>query len=171
MKQYLRIGCIVRAHGVHGAVKIEPATDRIERFRGLSSAFLEQGKGMRPVKVSDVRLLNDAVALKIEGVETVEAANLLRGAFLCVDRAHAVELPENSYFIADLIGLTASDTDGTIYGKITDVWEMPANDVYVIEKGRLKVPALKRVLNEVDPENGKIVFDADTLREVGLFED
>ena len=80
MKQYLRIGCIVRAHGVHGAVKLQPTTDRIERFRGLSHAYLEERNGaIRPVEVSGVRLLNDAVALEIAGVDTVEAAERLRG--------------------------------------------------------------------------------------------
>lgn len=99
MKQYLRIGCIVRAHGVHGAVKLQPTTDRIERFRGLSHAYLEERNGaIRPVEVSGVRLLNDAVALEIAGVDTVEAAERLRGAYLSVDRAHTVPLPRGHLF-------------------------------------------------------------------------
>ncbi|MDO4492620.1 MAG: ribosome maturation factor RimM [Clostridia bacterium] len=171
MKQYLRIGCIVRAHGVRGDVKLEPTTDRVERYRGLSHAFLEQKGSYTEVKLSNVRLMNDAVVLHIAGTDTVDAANLLRGAFLCVDRAHAVKLPEHTYFISDLIGLTASDTEGRVYGKITEVYEYPANDVYVIDDGKLMVPALKKVLHEVAPEEGRIVFDAEVLKEVGLVAD
>lgn len=172
MKQYLRIGCIVRAHGVHGAVKLQPTTDRIERFRGLSHAYLEERNGaIRPVEVSGVRLLNDAVALEIAGVDTVEAAERLRGAYLSVDRAHTVPLPAETYFVADLIGCDTFDTAGRRYGKVTDVVETGANDVYVIENGKLMVPALKRVLHEVATEEQRIVFDAKVLSEVGLFED
>ena len=49
--------------------------------------------------------------------------------------------------------------------------ETGANDVYVIENGKLMVPALKRVLHEVATEEQRIVFDAKVLSEVGLFED
>lgn len=171
MKPYLRIGCIVRAHGVHGAVKLTPTTDVLERFRGLSHAYLEERGAVRPVKVSDVRLLNDAVALRIEGVDSVEAATALRGAYLCVDRAHAVSLPKDTYFVTDLIGCETSDTAGKTYGRVTDVLETGANDVYVIENGKLMVPALKRVLHEVAVEEQRIVFDAAVLSEVGLFAD
>ena len=147
MKQYLRIGCIVRAHGVHGAVKLQPTTDRIERFRGLSHAYLEERNGaIRPVE-------------------------RLRGAYLSVDRAHTVPLPADTYFVADLIGCDTFDTAGRRYGKVTDVVETGANDVYVIENGKLMVPALKRVLHEVATEEQRIVFDAKVLSEVGLFED
>ena len=171
MKPYLRIGCIVRAHGVHGAVKLMPTTDDIDRFRGLSQAFLEERGQFRPVEISDVRLLNDAVALHLRGVDSVEAATALRGAYLCVDRAHTVALPPDTYFIADLIGCEAGDTDGRRYGRITDVLQTGANDVYVVENGKLMVPALKRVLHEVCVEEKRIVFDAAVLSEVGLFAD
>ena len=53
-----------------------------------------------------------------------------------------------------------------------DVYETNANDVYVVKGGKtLSAPALKRLLHTVDIENKRIVFDADVLEEVGLFED
>ena len=76
-----------------------------------------------------------------------------------------------TYFVADLIGCDTFDTAGRRYGKVTDVVETGANDVYVIENGKLMVPALKRVLHEVATEEQRIVFDAKVLSEVGLFED
>ena len=113
----------------------------------------------------------DAVVVVIEGYDTVEAAQSLRGGFLCVDRAHAAQLPEYTYFIADLMGLAVTDTEGTAYGKVTDVLSTGANDVYVIDGGKLMVPALKKVIERVDVEAGEMVLKADVLREVGLFED
>ena len=56
-------------------------------------------------------------------------------------------------------------------GKITDVLSTGANDVYVIDGGKLMVPALKKVIEKVDVAGGQMVFKADVLREVGLFAD
>lgn len=171
MNNVLRIGKIVRAHGVQGAVKVVPLTDDPRRFLALKEAFLEIDEKLKPVTVHGAKLLNDGVQLSIDGVDTRNAAEALKDAFLAVDRAHAVKLPAYTYFIEDLIGCNTFDTEGASFGKITDVMEMPANDVYVIADGKLMVPALKRVLYEVDTETKRIVFDAAVLREVGLFAD
>jgi 16S rRNA processing protein RimM len=168
---YYRIGLIVRPHGVHGAVKVEPLTDSSRRFRGLSEAFLEMHGEMRPVHLSVASVAPDAVILTVEGCDTPETANGLRGAYLCVDKAHRVKLPKDTYFVTDLIGCDTFDTEGNAFGKLTNVYETGANDVYEIANGKLMVPALKRVLNEVDTDGSRIVFDAAVLKEVGLFED
>lgn len=168
---FYRIGAIMRPHGVHGAVKVEPLTDSSKRFRNLRDAFLELHGEMRPVQLSVASVAPDAVILTVDGCDTPEAANALRGAYLCVDRAHRVQLPKDTYFITDLIGCDTFDTDGNAYGKLTNVYETGANDVYEIANGKLMVPALRRVLSEVDTDGGRIVFDAEVLKEVGLFED
>lgn len=168
---YYRIGVIVRPHGVHGAVKVEPLTDSSKRFRNLKDAFLEMHGEMRPVQLCVSSVTPDAVILTVEGTETPEQANGYRGAYLCVDKAHRVKLPKDSYFVTDLIGCETFDTDGNAFGKLTNVYETGANDVYEIANGKLMVPALKRVLAEVDTDNERIVFDAAVLKEVGLFED
>ena len=168
---FYRIGVIVRPHGVHGAVKVEPLTDSSKRFRGLTEAFLELHGEMRPVQLSVASVSQDSIILSVEGFETPEQANALRGVYLCVDRAHRVKLPKDTYFVTDLIGCETFDTEGNAFGKLTNVYETGANDVYEIEHGKLMVPALKRVLSEVDTDAGRIVFDAEVLKEVGLFED
>ncbi|MEZ4509798.1 MAG: PRC-barrel domain-containing protein, partial [Eubacteriales bacterium] len=76
-----------------------------------------------------------------------------------------------TYFVVDLIGCETFDTNGKAYGKLTDVLETGANDVYEIDGGKLLVPALKKVLHEVDIERGRIVFEAAVLEEVGCFAD
>lgn len=169
--KYLRIGQVVRSHGVRGDIKLQSLTDDPARFLSLKQAYLERNGAYTPVSPSGMRLLGNGCALHLPGCDSVEAAEALRGAFLCVARADAAPLPEGSYFIADLIGCEALDSEGKRYGKVTDVLTLPANDVYEIDGGKLLVPALKRVLKEVDAENGRMVFDAEVLREVGLFAD
>lgn len=173
MKQnYLRVGQIVRAHGVRGDVKLLPLTDDPARFRAIKTAYLETTAGAyAPVAVIDARIAPDAVLLHIEGVDTVEQAEALKNRYLCVDRENAVKLQKDTYFVADLIGCDTVDTNGKAYGKLTDVLETGAVDVYEINGGTLLVPALKKVLHEVDVEHGRIVFEADVLEEVGCFAD
>ena len=171
MKPYLRIGCIVRPHGVRGALKIMPETDDLNRFRSLDQAYIEYPDRYEAVRITGVQLQSSNVIVQIESCNSADEALALKGRFLCVDRAHAVSLPDGAYFICDLIGCGVYDTDGKSYGKITDVYSTPANDVYVIENGRLSVPALSKLISSVDLEKERIVLRADVLGEVGLFED
>ena len=171
MTEFLRVGFIARPHGLKGAVKLDPLTDNVARFKGMQEGYLELHGSYTPVRLSVLSCRPDAVVIQIEEYDTVEAAQLLRGGFLCVDRAHAAQLPAYTYFIADLIGLSVFDTEGNAYGKVTDVLSTGANDVYVIDGGKLMVPALKKVIERVDPAGGEMVFKADVLREVGLFAD
>ena len=79
-------GQIVRAHGVHGDVKIIPLTDDPARFRQLKTAYLETTAGAyAPVAVTGARFLPDAVLLHLEGYDTVEHAETLKNVYLCVN--------------------------------------------------------------------------------------
>lgn len=171
MTEFLRVGFIARSHGLKGAVKLDPLTNDVTRFKGMKEAYLELHGSYAPVRLSVLSCRPNAVVVQLEGYDTVEDAQLLRGGFLCVDRAHAAQLPEYTYFIADLVGLAVWDTEGAAYGKVTDVLSTGANDVYVVDGGKLMVPALKKVIERVDVEGGEMLLKADVLREVGLFAD
>lgn len=169
---HFRIAQILRPHGIRGEVKVFPLTDELSRFKKLREAYLERGGQYEAVIVDGSKNAAGAVVLHIEGVNTPEEAEKLRGLYICVDRDHAVKLPEGVYFVADMIGCLVTSTEGQELGRLTDVLETNANDVYVIEgKRRLMVPALKKLLNTVDIGNKRIVLDAGVLSEVGLFED
>ena len=172
MEEYLRTGLILRPHGVTGGFKLLPLTHDVNRFAHMKSAFIERNGSYEPVALERVSIGQDAVLVWLKGVSTREEAEALRDHYLCVDRAHAAPLPPGQYFVADLIGCRVTDTNGVELGELTDVLETGANDVYVISGKRgLMVPALKKLLAQVDVENGHIVLDAQVLEEVGLFED
>lgn len=170
--EYLRIGLIVRPHGVRGALKLESTTFDITRFKSLSDAFIESNGTYTPVKVLSSSYSGKEAYVTLEGVDSREKAESLRGHFLCVDRAHAAKLPEGQYFVVDIIGCAVYDTDNNYIGELVDVTEHPASDVYEIktESGKIYVPALKKLLVNVDIENKRIVVDKTVLSEVGLFE-
>ena len=168
----MRVGLILRPHGVRGGVKLLPLTEDIERFRHLREGYIERDGAYVPIRVLGASIQPDAVFLRLAGCEDREAAEALRNHYICVDRAHAVKLPPGRYFVADMIGCAVEDSNGNPLGLLTDVLETGANDVYVIKGEReLMVPALKKLLDLVDVENKRIVLNAQVLEEVGLFAD
>lgn len=171
-KDYLRVGVILRPHGVKGALKVLPLSDDPGRFNALSDAYLEIAGKYQSVKVKNATVSGEDVYLQLEGYEDRNAAETLRNRYLCVDRKNARKLPKGEYFVVDLIGCEVFDTDGISYGKLTEVYFTGANDVYEIKgEQKLLLPALRKVLKEVDIENKKITLYKDVLAEVGLFED
>jgi len=165
-KEYLEAGKIVTTHGIKGEVKIMPYTDTPELLCEFERLFL--GKNKDEVYIERSRTAKNMVIAKLEGINTVEDAEKLRNKILFMHRDD-LELDENTYFIQDLIGIEVKDVDsGFVYGKITDVLQNGANDVYVIkgDDREYLVPAIPDVIISTDIDN-----DIMTIRPLeGLFD-
>ena len=100
-----RIGLFLRPHGVRGEVKMLSLTDDPKRFSRVHDAYIEYREGdYRPIRVQSARTIGEGFAIaKIDGIDTMDQAETLRDKYLCVDREHAVKLPEDTYFVKDLI--------------------------------------------------------------------
>ncbi len=141
-KQFLDSGKIVGTHGIKGEVRIEPWAD--------SPAFLCIRVKSRPHK--------NITLCKIEGVDTIEAAERLRGRIVYINRDD-VRLDEGVHFVQDLIGSEVRDYDtDAFYGTLTDVLRTGANDVYEITRdGRQYLaPVIDEVVRAIDTENGVV---------------
>ena len=148
-KEYLEAGKIVTTHGVRGEVKIMPYTDTPELLCEFDRLFI--GKDKAEIYIDRARVAKNMVIAKIEGIDTVEAAEKYRNKVLFMHRDD-LELDEDTYFIQDLIDMKVKDADsGFVYGKITDVLQNGANDVYVIKGDReYLVPAIPDVVISTD---------------------
>jgi 16S rRNA processing protein RimM len=154
---YLQIGKIVNTHGVRGEIKIIPLTDDPKRYNQLTTVMVEKDGKLIQHTIERVRYVKNTVIVKLEGIDDMDQALQLKEAFLVVDRKDAVILPEDSYFICDIIGLKVYDRERGFMGVITDVLETGSNDVYVVAlegKKDVLIPALKSVVNEISIENG-----------------
>ncbi len=173
LSTHLMIGEITRPQGIRGEVKVRPATNDPNRFYDLDRVFLKRGEEYVERHISVSRVEPDAVYMTFEGVTDRNAAEALRGEFIYVDRAHAVQLPEDANFICDLIGCEGVDTNGRRLGRMIDVMQPGGNDVYVFHGplGEVLVPALKSVVAEVNVAEKRIVFDAKRLNEVAVFDE
>lgn len=158
MQKYLEIGKIVSVHGLKGEVRVQPWCDTPDYFCRFKKLYSRDG--ICKYQIEHSREQGNIVLVKIKGIDTVEAAQALRGRVLYMDRADA-ELPEGSYFVADLIGLDVVDEDGKSYGVLSDVLKTGANDVYEIknESGKAYyIPAIPSVVLITDIEGGRMVI-------------
>ena len=172
--EYLQIGEIVRPQGIRGEVKLRAMTSDPGRYARLETVYLLENGSYRAVRVLSGRAQQGFAYLKLDGVNDRNQAEALRGRGVFVDRAHAIELGEDENFVCDLIGLQAVDTQGAPLGTLRDVLSPNAVcDVYVFDtpRGELMIPALRRVVREVDLDAGRIVLDEAVLPEVAVWED
>ena len=158
-KRFLECGKIVATHGLRGEVKVLPWCDGPEALVPIKTFYLDGGN--TPKRAERCRIQKNMVLLKLEGVDTPEAAQALRGRVLWLDREEDT-LEEGQYYIQDLIGLTVEDADtGEVYGTLRDVTETGANDVYHVAfpDGRVQlIPAIPQVIVEIDIDGGKMLI-------------
>ena len=158
-KRFLECGKIVATHGLRGEVKVLPWCDGPEALVPIKTFYLDGGN--TPKRAERCRIQKNMVLLKLEGVDTPEAAQALRGRVLWLDREEDT-LEEGQYYIQDLIGLSVEDADtGERYGILRDVTETGANDVYHVAfpDGRVQlVPAIPQVVLDIDLEGGVMLI-------------
>ena len=160
MQKRLEIGQIVNTFGIKGEVKVAPFTDDINRFDDLKKVYVRTKKDLKIYKVENARYHKNMVLLKFEGINNPEEAELLKNSFLEVDREDAIPLEEGTYFIVDLIGLDVYTDDGKLLGKVEDIYNTGANDIYVVkdELGKqILLPGIDDVIKEVKLEDRIIV--------------
>ncbi len=160
MEQLMEIGQIVNTYGIKGFVKVVPFTDDYTRFEDLTSVYIETKNSLKSVVIEEVKYSKNLVLLKLKGIDDVNTAEIYKNCYLKIDRKDAVKLPEDSYFIVDLIGLEVYTEDNNNLGKIVDVYPTGANDIYVVkdELGKqVLLPAIGEVIKNVDLENKKMI--------------
>lgn len=159
MEQLLQVGVITQTHGVRGEVKVFPTTDDPQRFKQLKHVVLDTGKETLPLEIQSVKFFKQFVILKFKGIDNINDIERYKRCPLLVEREDAVELEEDEYFIADMIGMEVVTEDGESFGTLKDVMETGANDVYVIgssEHGEVLVPAIRECILDVDIKERKM---------------
>ena len=151
-QQYIEAGKIVNTHGVAGEVKIEVWLDSPQFLRRFPRVFVNGAeKRLLAGKVQKSFLI-----AKLEGVDDVNAAMLLKGKTVTVDRSD-VRLPRGTFFVQDILGASVVDEQGTEIGKLTDVLERPAHNIYVVQgEQEHLIPAVPEFILKTDAEAGVI---------------
>lgn len=160
MEQFLQVGVITSTHGIRGEVKVFPTTDDPGRFKKLKHVILETKKERLSLEVQSVKFFKQFVILKFKGIDNINDVEQYKSCSLWVSREDAVELKQDEYFIADLIGMYVyRDEETEVFGTLKDVIETGANEVYIIdsaEYGEVLVPAIRQCILHVDVEEKKM---------------
>ena len=162
-RDWVVIGEITRPHGIKGAVRVTVHTDYPERFDSLSQVYIMPAGGGLPREVSFalVGRHKQQLICCLEDVSSREAAEKLRGMLLVIPRDEAIKLPPDHYYIFELVGLAVYTEDGKHLGRLKDVLQPGANDVYIVEAEALDheilLPAIKDVIISVDLAKGQML--------------
>lgn len=160
MQNLLEIGQIVNSYGIKGFFKVVPFTDKITRFNDLKTIYIEKNKKLEEKEIEEVKYHKNLVLLKLKGIDDINQTLEYKNCYIKIDRKNAVELPQNSYFIIDLIGMEVYTENEELLGKITDVFPTGSNDVYVVkdELGKqILLPAIKDVIKDVNVTDKKMI--------------
>lgn len=160
MEQLLKVGIISSTHGIRGQVKVYPTTDDVRRFDDLKTVILKTRDSEQTLHVESVQYFKQFAIVKFKEYNSINDVEQYKNAPLFVTRKDAVPLEEDEYFIADLIGLTVETDEGKTLGKVADVIQTGANDVYVVhtaEDKELLLPAIRDCVRSVDMEKGTIM--------------
>lgn len=155
MEQFLQVGVISSTHGIRGEVKVFPTTDDAGRFQDLKRVILDAGKEQIPLEIQHVKFFKQFVIVKFKGIDNINDIEKYKGRSLLVSREDAVELEEDEYYIADLIGMDVLTDEGE-KGTLRDVIETGANEVYVVDfenLGEVLIPAIHQCILDVDVEH------------------
>jgi 16S rRNA processing protein RimM len=172
-KTKLRVGRLVKAHGLKGALKLELYTDSPDqRFRAGQELELQVPETSewfgKTVKVAELRFYNQAPVLFLEGIQDRSQAETLVKAILLIE-TDLEQLPEDpeAWYDHQLVGLTALVGEEVV-GKVIRVDHLPAQDLLAIEtsNGEVLVPFVKQIVPSVDIKTGQIVLTPPA----GLFE-
>jgi 16S rRNA processing protein RimM len=172
-KTKLRVGRLVKAHGLKGALKLELYTDSPDqRFRAGQELELQVPETSewfgKTVKVAELRFYNQSPVLFLEGIQDRSQAETLVKAILLIE-TDLEQLPEDpeAWYDHQLVGLTALVGDEVV-GKVIRVDHLPAQDLLAIEtsNGEVLVPFVKQIVPLVDIQKGQVVLTPPA----GLFE-
>ena len=144
--QFIEAGEIVTTHGIKGEMKVLPWVDspdalcEFDRVRIAGKEYI----------VESCRVQKTCNLLKLEGIDTVEDAQAMRGKTVELYRE---DIDDDVIFAAELIGMNVL-CDGETLGKIVEVLDYPGNSVYVIKgKHEYMIPAVKQFILSTDMEN------------------
>lgn len=153
-KHYLECGRIINIHGFRGTVKLESWCDSPDILADLPAVFVQEAGGYRPLSVKGASVFRQFVLMDLEGVDSEEKANALRGTVLYAARED-LPLEEGDHFIVDLLGLEVRDADsGERLGVLFDINTRGARDLYIVrtETGDHMVPAVPEFVIRIDED-------------------
>ncbi len=155
--KFLAVGRIVRPHGVRGVLLVDPISEQLLGLQPGAEVRLGPDRSRRIFL--ELHRHGGRWLLRLEGVDSREAAELMRGQEIALPLEDVPPLPEGTYYHWQIIGLQVVSDDGAVLGTVAEIIETGANDVYLVRDdagAELLLPAIESVILAVDLENEEI---------------
>jgi len=161
--EYLLIGKIDSVIGNDGFVKITSYSDFPKRFHALSEVYLDFWGDKKKFIIEKTGYHKQSLLIKFKNFNSKRDSELLEGKEIFITSDDVIKLPENNFFIHDLIGSKVLFND-EIIGEITDVMKTPANDVIVLrddDDKEILLPFVPDFIESFDPERKIMILKQD----------
>ena len=150
----IKVGKIVNAVGLKGEVKVYNYSDSSEIYEITPEMYI----GDKLMEIENVRLQKNMVILKIAGMDDRNAAEAAKGREIFINEDDLPELEEGEFYIRDLIGMAVIEGD-TVLGKVKDVIQNTAQDVFEVEREngkQLLIPRVDEFVLDIDLDTREI---------------
>lgn len=154
---YLAIGYLRRPHGVSGEIIMDLHTDFPERIKSGRKIYI--GEKHESATIGTVREHGNGLLVKIRGYDSPEDIGRFRNQWVYVKAKEVPPLPEGQFYKHELVDLDVFEDNGNPLGKLVEILETGANDVYIVrdEAGReILLPAIPSVILNLDMEARRI---------------
>jgi len=159
---YLAIGRVVRAHGVRGELSVAVLTDFPERFQETEWIYVGDELEAQSYRIEKYRWHKKNILLSLDGVVDRTQAEQLRGQFIQIPIEEAMPLPDGDYYRYQFVNVQVVTTKGDVLGRIADIMETGANDVFIIKneaQQEVLIPFIPDVVKEIDLEQDRVVVE------------
>ncbi|SDI02912.1 16S rRNA processing protein RimM [Halanaerobium congolense] len=158
---YLEIGIITRFQGNKGEVRIKATTDIPERFLDLNFVYLKRGKELKELEIEYIRFHKQFVIIKFFAVNSIDEAEKFKNYQVLIDKSEKYLLPEDNFYVSDLIDCEVYLESGRYLGTLIDVVDTSGTDIFLVQGQDKKymLPASREMILEIDLENKKIIVD------------
>lgn len=151
----VQIGKIVNAVGLKGEVKMYSYSGSMDRFAALGRVFV----GDAEHEIEKARCVKNTVIMKLSGIDSRDAAELAKGKDVFIKESDLPTLPEGTYYVRDMLGLSVFDDAGSCIGRLSDVIQNSAQDLYEVEMAdgrKILIPAVEEFVLSVDVHRRRI---------------
>lgn len=154
----IAVGKFVNTRGLKGVLKAVAYSGVPERFLDLKTLYIQSDAGREGYVVQNVEIRCRFAFLKLLGIEDRESARKLVNRDILVPENQKIDLPENTYFIHDLIGLQVFDKQQRFLGEVKNILTNAGNDVAVIatERNEWLLPLAAAFVRQIDLNAGKM---------------
>ncbi len=160
MAKMLRVGKITNTHGIKGDLKVLPLTDYMERFEELEWVYVDGYK--EKFYIENIKYKPTVVILSFKGYEDINLVEKFKNKYLLIDETQRRELPDDTHYISDIIGLEVYTLKEEYIGVVTDIIQTGPTEVYVIKgenNKEIMIPAVKKFIPEISLEKRKVFID------------